>query len=149
MEAKMKARALWVLLAAVLLLQGCALKQLEKESGEREQRIKYKEEELLRLQSQEQELRAEKERTLADLQKQQGDLDQLSAQLAELEKKNKSIKAGNDTRRHEQQELSKTLKSYQQQIAALKKQTDLSEAAKKKKIEELNQQIKEYLKRGL
>lgn len=144
-----RSRSLWLLVAAGVLLHGCTLQEMKKDTGEREERIKYKESELLDLKSQEADLQAQKQQLVSDLQNERSDLDRLSVQLKELQRRNDAIKSENAARRREQQELSKRLKSYQQDVAALKKRTDLPDAKKKKRIQELNEEIKIYLKRGL
>ena len=133
-----------LLILSFLTLFGCksALLELQKDNEIRADRIKTKEVDLVKLGDQNQQLSYEKNKLLSELDQKNTTLDELNAQLAKLKAANSQISAATDAERKKQAKLSRNLDDYSRKINTLNKDNNLGTEEKKKKIEELKQNIK-------
>ncbi len=145
MPIKMKA----CLLIPFLALFGCksALLAMHEDNKRIEERIRAKEIERVNLENQNQQLSFEKNKLLSDLNQKDITLDELHDRVAKLKEANSQYKAVTEAERRKQAKLARSLDDYSRKINALDQDNSLGVAQKKKKIDELKQQIKEKVKR--
>jgi chromosome segregation ATPase len=145
MQKKMRA----LLILSFLTIFGCksALLELQKDNEIRADRIKTKEADLVKLGDQNQQLSYEKNKLLSELDQKNTTLDELNAQLAKLKAANSQISSATDAERKKQAKLSRSLDDYSRKINTLNKDNNLGTEEKKKKIEELKQNIKAKVKK--
>jgi chromosome segregation ATPase len=143
---KKKLRTLLIL--SFLTLFGCksALLELQSDNEVITDRINNKQAERVNLEEQNQHLSDEKNKLLSELDQKNITLDELNAQLAKLKAANSQIRAVTAAERKKQAKLSRNLDDYSAKINTLNKDNHLGIEEKKKKIEELKQQIIEKVK---
>ena len=136
------------LILPFLTLFGCksALLELQNDNEIRADRIKTKEVDLVNLGDQNQQLSYEKNKLLSELDQKNTTLDELNAQLAKLKAANSQLSAATDAERKKQAKLSRSLDDYSRKVNTLNKNNHMGIEEKKKKIEELKQQIKDKVK---
>lgn len=147
MQKKMKI----LLILSYLAMSGCksALLELKKDNQITKERIDRKETELIKLKDQNQHLLYEKDKLLSELDQKNITLDELNARLAKLKAANSQIKATTDAERKKQAKLSRSLDYYSRKIKTLNNDNRLGIEEKKKRGEELKQQIKYIMERDL
>lgn len=136
---------------SVILLAGCALKQMQDDNIALQQRIAQKEKKLHELEEENRRL-AEKERLLVQqLKTEKLNLYQLNNELADLIKENQRLARLRNDRQKDVKELERAIdnmKNSQKKIADLEQQ-DASATLKKEKIKALREEIRQYLEIGL
>lgn len=136
----------------MFFVAGCeqsALMTMRTQNQQAEQRIAAKELELQQTRDQQRVLTEEKQRLISELDSKKLTLDQLHAELDQLERQNARIKASTNLQAKEKQALEAQIRQYRNEIDALQSNQEMSLADKEKRIEELRQKIKAYLEMGL
>jgi chromosome segregation ATPase len=132
-----------------LILFGCksALLDLKDDNQVRTERIGLKQSELANLENQNQQLLQEKNSFLSELDQKNISLSDLNARLAKIKAANAKIRTDTEAKRKKKAALAKTLDQYTTEINLLNKDSSLGAVEKKKKIEELKQQIRDKVKK--
>lgn len=138
------------------LLFGCTVMQIREENKQAEQRIASKEKILSdeeikaqQLKQQRDDLEKEKELLLLELDTKQMTLDELFADLEKLERENARLQRQSEKTSIQEQNLAQQLRHYKDEITALQGNQPISSADKVRRIEELKEQIRNYLRLGL
>jgi chromosome segregation ATPase len=132
-----------------LALIGCALRELQRDIQEKEQRIPIKEEELKNLEKQQSILEEEKKSLLSDLDNKQMTLNNLYARLKNLRRENAHLKTYTAQQRKKQMNFEVQTQQYMNEIDTIKNNDQISNEEKNKRIQELKNQIRDNLKLGL
>jgi chromosome segregation ATPase len=139
-------RALLIISYLTLLSCKSALLELKNDNQRMEESIPVKQMELESLHNQNQQLSQEKNELLAEIDKKNITLNELSDGLAKIKDSISKIRANTEVKRKKQVALLKSLDHYSVTINQMKKQTSPGED-KKAEIEELRQQIKDKVKK--
>ena len=136
---------------ASLLLAGCTITERREDITRMEQNIPLQEQYVLDLQRQNAALEAETKSLLAKLANQDVTITELSNGLDELIKQNGKLRVTTEAAKRRQQRVDSDLRGFQNQLSALRAKPQegdkqASEDAKRKRIEELKQEIQKYLK---
>jgi septal ring factor EnvC (AmiA/AmiB activator) len=140
----------------LLLLFGCTVMQIREENKQAELRIASKEKILSdeeikaqQLKQQRDDLEKEKERLLLELDTKQMTLDELFADLEKLERENARLQKQSEKTSIQEQNLAQQLRHYKEEITELRGDQPISSADKARRIEELKEEIRNYLRLGL
>ncbi|MDD5462502.1 MAG: hypothetical protein PHG00_12845 [Methylococcales bacterium] len=140
-----------MLLISCLAISGCksALLEMRDDNQRIAERVTWKESELIGLKDQNQQFLYEKNKLLSELNQKNLTLDELGAQVDKLKAANFQMKAVTDAERAKKAKLSRSLDEYSRKIKHLERDDQLGIEEKKKKNEELKQQIKDRMIRDL
>lgn len=127
-------------------LAGCALSELQHDNAVRTARVDQKTQELGQLQAQQRALVEEQKNLLSERDRVQIALNEVETELTELKKENAQIKAENEVQRKKKEDLERQIRQYEGQISALRNDNGVPDTEKRKRIEELKEQIKAHLK---
>lgn len=119
-----------------------ALMELRHENVATEERIGKKVQELEYLQNQQKLLLEKQKNLLSDLKTQQITLNELEAELENLREANARIKVESGGQRKKKEDLELQLRRYQEEIDALRSNDRLSDEEKRKRIKDLEEQIR-------
>ena len=119
-----------------------ALMELRRENVVTEERIGKKVQELEYLQNQQKLLLEKQKNLLSDLKTQQITLNELEAELENLREANARIKGESEGQRKKKEDLELQLRRYQEEIDALRGNDRLSDEEKRKRIKDLEGQIR-------
>jgi septal ring factor EnvC (AmiA/AmiB activator) len=144
----MRLRLFSVIFCLPLVLAACALTQMQREIPQKEHSIYVKESELRDLEDQQKKLAEEKQRLRSEIDSKRMTADDLYAKLDNLRRENARIKASTDQQRDQKKSFEMRVRQYMSQINALKNNAQLPEEEKKRRIQELKDQIKLYLQMG-
>ena len=142
-------RVIFIILLLSLLTNGCVTMQIREKNIRVEQRIAAKEQELQALEKQRIDLEYEKERLLTELDTKQMTLDELLANLKNLENKNAHLRAHSKKSKNQKLNFEKQIRQYKKEVSALQDGERLSDEDKEKRIKELKEKIRNYLILGL
>lgn len=137
---------IFFLVSALSACEQSALLTMRRQNEEAQRRIIEKEQELVYLDAQNRALLENRDRLVDELDNRQMTLNDLNERLGDLRRENARLKAGTDSQRRQQQEIEFQIQRYQDEIASLENNPHLSVAEKTKRKEELEQQIRDYLK---
>jgi chromosome segregation ATPase len=132
-----------------LMIAGCAVIKMRSENKQAEQRIAVKEQEFKELEQRRVEIESEKERLLSELKSKQMTLDELFDKLEKLEEKIKRLRLDSEKMGIKKHDFEKRIQDYKAQIRVLQADEQVSPENKTKRIEELKEEIRSYLKMGL
>jgi septal ring factor EnvC (AmiA/AmiB activator) len=144
----MRLRLFSVIFCLPLALAACALAQMQREIPEKEHSIYVKESELRDLEDQQKKLVEEKQRLRSEIDSKRMTADDLYVKLDNLRRENARIKASTDQQRDQKKNFEMRVRQYMDQTNALKNNAQLPEEEKKRRIQELKDQIKLYLQMG-
>ncbi len=128
-----------------LFLTACgssALMELRRENVATEERVDKKVQELEYLQNQQKLLLEKQKNLLSDLKTRQITLNELEAELENLREANARIKVESEGQRKKKEDLELQLRRYQEEIDALRSDDRLSDEEKRKRIKDLEEQIR-------
>lgn len=131
---------------AFMLLWGCALSEMRAQNQQAQARIDAKIEQLAQEQSTQRALLDQQRTLLGQQEANQRQLTDLDARLDSLIRENAQTEAHNQTQQKQKEAIESQLRKYREQIAALRDNTSVPDAAKEARIEELKKQIDAYLK---
>jgi len=114
-----------------------------------EQDIPVKEQELQQLEHSNIMLQEETKKLAADLKNKQITLDELDARLEKYKTANARLVTANETQRRKKADLDQRIRESQRKVNTVRNDKALPDREKQRKIEELKNEIKEYLKMGL
>jgi chromosome segregation ATPase len=136
-------------IVSFLALFGCksALLDLKNDNQVVAERINMKQSELANLENQNQQLLQEKNKLLSELDQKNISLSELNIRLEKIKEANSKIKTDTAAKKKKRAALSKALDRYSAEINALSKDSNIGDAEKKKKIEELKNQIRDKVKK--
>ncbi|NOS87744.1 MAG: hypothetical protein HOP34_04250 [Methylococcaceae bacterium] len=129
------------------VLSACTLMNEKRDNETIQTRIDTKIADLSKLDSQNQQLSAQANKLIQDLDQKHTTLDQLQAKLNQLKSENDKLSTSNEAERRKKEKLAQTLHDSTNQVNALNKDKNLSIKEKNKKLEALKQEIKEKIKR--
>lgn len=138
-------RVCMVVLVPLLGLSGCTVTQLRQDVGDRQHRIEQKENEVSSEVAKSAALRSEMVQLQSDLKERQMSLDELHTRLLQLQRDNAHVAEKTNSQRERKQKLDLQLKKYATDLNALKHDTGLTEAEKKRKIEHLKAEVRKAL----
>jgi septal ring factor EnvC (AmiA/AmiB activator) len=144
----MRLRLFSVIFCLPLVLAACALIQMQRDIPEKEHNIYVKESELRDAENQQKKLAEEKQRLRSEIDSKRMTADDLYAKLDNLRRENARIKASTDQQREQKKNFEMRVRRYMDQTNALKNNAQLPEEEKKRRIQELKDQIKLYLQMG-
>src|SRR5215470_17033353 len=136
----------------VVAVSGCAIAQLQQDSGQMSTRIADKEAKLNQLESERASLAAEREKLTAEQQKllaeidtKQMTLNDLDARLERLRQENRQLRSETEQQQKSKERVDADIQKLQAEARRIENDNRLSEAAKQERIEALRKQIKDYL----
>jgi len=116
--------------------------ELRRENVATEERVDKKVQELEYLQNQQKLLLEKQKNLLSDLKTRQITLNELEAELENLREANARIKVESEGQRKKKEDLELQLRRYQEEIDALRSDDRLSDEEKRKRIKDLEEQIR-------
>jgi hypothetical protein len=119
---------------------------MQHENTQMATRITLKEQELAYREAQNRRLQEAQGRLLIDLANRKMTLNELYTQLSALKKENARLETYNRSQENRKDELETKIQTYQREIISLEKNDIISDEEKKKRIAELKEQIRKYLK---
>jgi chromosome segregation ATPase len=122
---------------------------MQTDSEQIEQRIPVKEQELQQLQHSNIMLQEETKKLTVDLNNKQITLDELDARLEKYKRANAKLVTENESQQRKKAYLDQRIRESQRKINTVRNDKKLPDREKQKKIEELKNEAKEYLKMGL
>ncbi|MCP4118899.1 MAG: hypothetical protein GY737_26585 [Desulfobacteraceae bacterium] len=123
--------------------------QIQEGNIRTEQRIAAKAQELEELEKQRVDIEHEKERLLTELDTKQMTLDELLVELEKLEEENARLRAYSEAVRMKKLNFEKQIRHYKEKITDIQGGGQVSSEDKARRIKELKEEIRNYLRLGL
>lgn len=142
---RMTSRSAAAAAAALCCLAGCTISQLKQDVAQTQARIEDKQRALDASQVQQGELRQEQVRLASELGSRQLSLSELNHRLDQLQAANRRSMAATEEQREQKRRLDEQIRKHKQELAQIQAPNGLSDDDKRRRIEQLRQEIKKQL----
>lgn len=126
-------------------LAGCTIAELRRDVDRTQSRIDEKQQVLQAGETRRDALEQERQRFVADLDGKRMSLDEMNRRLEQLQAQNRRASATTAQQQAQQRRLDEQIDKHRTEIAQLQKRDDVSDEDKRRRIEQLRQEIRKQL----